>query len=169
MEYIREMLERQRTVLIRLLGLEREDGQKAAETARTEQVPAGDQGRRDGERGADALWEGALAPAMGEEMFQTPAAREALKQILSWKRTEREKTGMAVPVGGETRPYLSFGQAAPQKKVRYETGVDPTAGLATTEIREVRASGGREADPKILSRAFQRDARRYDGGYRLYE
>lgn len=35
-----------------------------------------------------------------------------------------------------------------------------------TELR--RAEGGGLSDPAALSRAFQRDARRYDGGFRLY-
>lgn len=52
-------------------------------------------------------------------------------------------------------------------------GSELPAGTAETgEVRLVtelrRTEGGGLSDAAALSRAFQRDARRYDGGFRLY-
>lgn len=184
MEYIREMLLRQRTALARLAL-----GGGGKETGETAPVPAPAQlreadlagGRTSGEAGTaggqnparrtDGQREMAI-PAAGA----SPAAGETLRQALARKSAARRAaapfglagTGeSALPgryqmgSGGET--VLSGGNGG----INLAGEAAGTVALAPERRRPGEAEAGESA--RALSRTFQRDARRYDGGFRLYD
>ena len=193
MEYIREVLERQEAALRRLL-LGRREGEtgaeRTAETARRAgrentgreaagRIPAAQETlrqaleRRSAERRAEMAGGPGLAgpgtapvPPAGQETGERlPIRREAGPAA----ETAARGAGWAAirrGAGAETRRGGRRDDKAP---VRREAGTEAAAAGEAVSVREFREgspSGGGEA--KALSRAFQRDARRYDGAFRLY-
>ena len=105
-------------------------------------------------------------------------AGETLRQELSRKSAARERAVLSSPAGaGETvLPPASYRRSAGEESGSAgRTGVTWIGGDGETEpagaLPEFRRPGeaGSGAGAKALSRAFQRDARRYDGGFQLYD
>ena len=183
MEYIRDMLLRQREVLARLMlggAADTPDASAAPEAARWDGgVPAkggtapggavsGGREVRRTQRRETALWPGLSGPE-----------GETLRQALARKSAERQRalaSGLADAEGiARALPAARRGSAGGDGRSPGGTGTARPVGDGGTEtadvLLEVRQRGAADAgaDAKALSRAFQRDARRYDGGFRLYE
>ena len=97
--------------------------------------------------------------------------------LLTGQRTEPLAEERADPSAGEWAGAAAERDAAAVRRrsaagwealARTAGEIPPEAGeiRLVTEVR--RPESGRSADPAALSLAFQRDARRYDGGFRLY-
>lgn len=162
MDYIREELLRQQALLVILLTGQRTEplaeewevrsdaGEKLLpETAPARRLRQGRSGGADGE----LPWESALPEAATLwTALADPSAGE-------WAGTAAERDAGAV---------RRSSAAAWEAPARTAGEIPPEAGeiRLVTEVR--RPESGRSADPAALSLAFQRDARRYDGGFRLY-
>ena len=162
MDYIREELLRQQTLLVILLTGQRTEPlaeerevrsdaieESLPETAPTRRLRQGRPGGAEGELSwestlpeAAALWTALAGPSAGGR-----AGEAAEKDAAAVRRSSA---------------------AAREAPGRTAGGIPPEAGeiRLVTELR--RPESGRSADPAALSLAFQRDARRYDGGFRLY-
>lgn len=185
MEYIREMLLRQRTALARLML-----GGAAEETSETVSAPAAD--RREAAVPAERGTGCSEMAAGGREVRRSAAADagegsaadtaapagETLRQALARKSAARERAVRSSPAGaGETvLPPASYRRSAGEESGSAgRTGVTWIGGDGETEpagaLPEFQRPGGTGsgAGAKALSRAFQRDARRYDGGFQLYD
>ena len=184
MEYIRETLERQQAALRRLLLGERTGG---SPEAGREAPPAGDRLppqesrteqrafrelaaqetaalRRGSEASAD---ESGRAPPGERETrasAQGPEAWEMLDQALLRRSAMRRSATGDPELAGAGIPAVppEAGRTAPAPPAA------ETADLLTISAESRWRDGGGGAEAKALSRAFQRDARRYDGGFRLY-
>lgn len=153
MDYIREELLRQQALLVILLtgqrtelAEEQEPRSDAEEAPLLETAPA----RR--------LRQGWTGGAGGEVTLEnTPPELPAAG-------------GRGAGETAESRAAVRRGPAAavPEAPGRAAGPLPLEAGeiRLVTEVR--RPESGRSADPAALSLAFQRDARRYDGGFRLY-
>lgn len=193
MEYIREVLERQEAALRRLL-LGRREGEtgaeRTAETARRAgrentgreaagRIPAAQETlrqaleRRSAERRAEMAGGPGLAgpgtapvPPAGQETGERPPIRRETGPAAETAARGAGWAAIRRGAGAETRRGGRRDDKAP---VRREAGTEAAAAGEAVSVREFREgspSGGGEA--KALSRAFQRDARRYDGAFRLY-
>ena len=194
MEYIREVLERQEAALRRLL-LGRREGETGAE--RTEEtarragredtgreaagrIPAAQETlrqaleRRSAERRAEMAGGPGLAgpgtapvPPAGQETGERPPIR---RETGPAAETAARGAGWAAIRRGAGAEAGRGGRRDDKAPVRREAGMEAAAAageaVSVREFREGSPSGGGEA--KALSRAFQRDARRYDGAFRLY-
>ena len=193
MEYIREVLERQEAALRRLL-LGRREGETGAE--RTEEaarrtgredtgreaagrIPAAQETLRQAveRRSADRRAEMAGGPGLaGPGTAPVPPAGQETGERLPIRREAGSAaetaargagwTAIRRGAGAETR---RGGRRDDEASVRREAGTEAAAAGEAVTVREFREGsppGGGEA--KALSRAFQRDARRYDGAFRLY-
>ena len=185
MEYIREMLLRQRTALARLLlgGAPEEMAETASAPAAVWQKEMAREEQGTGSVEATSAGQGArrrvAAGAAEESAADTSAlAGETLRQELSRKSAARERAVLSSPAGaGETvLPPASYRRSAGEESGSAgRTGVTWIGGDGETEpagaLPEFRRPGeaGSGAGAKALSRAFQRDARRYDGGFQLYD
>lgn len=162
MDYIREELLRQQALLVILLtGQRPEPTEEPQERSRVsgEDAPAKVVGQFLGKKGIGA---GQTFLIPEDPAAQTTALWAALSAGAS-ERHDGEMAEAAGPAAGRT------GGAATA-----ETGERPV-GSAAAENGEIRwvaqlrqAEESRPSDPAVLSRVFQRDARRYDGGFRLY-
>lgn len=192
MDYMQEELRRQREALASLLlgggcrrsGEAGEDGQGAEasfEGLGVQKEPAG----------SGHLQREVRTARPAEEDFAHPLAREEgltavkLSGRRPWtQRAERrapalETAGQAVPaefgrqgfvhMKEEGRPGLA-GIGMETGADRNEMGHIEAAPVPERRVREFfqAESGGGMAGAESLSRAFQRDARRYDGGFSLY-
>lgn len=186
MEYIREMLLRQRTALARLML-----GGAAEETSETASAQAADRreaavpaergtGRSEMAAGGREVRRSAAADAGEGSAADTAApAGETLRQALARKSAARQRaaasglagageTALPLPTyrrqaaGGEGRSPGGAGSAWPGGDEGAET-----AGVLWEVQRQGETGTGDSA--KALSRTFQRDARRYDGGFQLYD
>ena len=219
MEYIREMLLRQRTALARLmLGSGTEETPRMPETQREASFPAlaawewdgiaadgresartasaGWGVRRSEQRGAAAA--GAREDSAVEGTRGDPTAKRTRSDFAAWKTR-----GDSLPAGETLRQALSRKSAARRRAAGSglagagETALPPPASYrraaggaggstggtgsvwsggdkgaaAAGVLWEVRRPGEADsgASAKVLSRTFQRDARRYDGGFQLYD
>ena len=193
MEYIREVLERQEAALRRLL-LGRREGEtgaeRTAETARRAgrkdtgreaagRIPAAQEAlrqaleRRSAERRAEMAGGPGLAgpgtapvPPAGQETGERPPIRGEAGPAAE---TAARGAGWAAIRRGAGAEPRRGGRRDREAPVRREAGPEAAAAGEAVSVREFREgspSGGGEA--KALSRAFQRDARRYDGAFRLY-
>ena len=169
MEYIREMLLRQRTALGRLMlggGSAEEPETAAASPATTASGTGG--------------WEirgNSFAGAGADRQTGPTSAGETLRLVLARKRAEWQYTAAFGPAGtGETA------DSAGRRNPMTEDGGLSDGGGATMpgggEAEETfyflpgrRDSGaaGMMESARALSRTVQRDARRYDGGFPLYD
>ncbi len=168
MDYIREELLRQRAALARLLlGGETEQEEEPAESS---------------EEGMEAVW-----PA-GEEVFRNSRKMAAMEKIQPLWDAGRS-------AGAESwGAYGGFYEEASEMAVRRETGfgearrphrftvAEINGGRAARltgqsedifpeerlSVETVTAPFGEAEGAKEVSRIFQRDARRYDGGFTLY-
>lgn len=161
MDYIREELLRQQALLVILLT-----GQ------RTEPLAEAEERRGSGEA---AGWEAAAERMLSRErtggrraeppLEGTLPATAALRAVL-----ETSSAGGRIGAAAEKDAAVRRNSAAAAREMtgRAAGGTPPETGeiRLVTEVR--RPESGRSPDPAALSRAFQRDARRYDGGFRLY-
>ena len=177
MEYIREALERQQALLRLLMmgqsaDMERE---QAGEVPRSRPVHQAEMaGRtREAEPAPDGVPAGAASPERGREALRRPAAWETLRGARARRSTERlvwarwaDSAGTedsAAPSAGRRSGGAPASQSLPGAAAPEEEKAE------YLEVREIRrSSGAAKTEAKALSRAFQRDARRYDGSFQMY-
>lgn len=180
MDYIQNELFRQRRLWSTLL-LGKPRREEPAGEVRPES-PAGISGWGDSSA-TDGRWTGAgrTGGARGGRLFGTAeqaasgnaetvgmdgetAARTLMLTLREQSRRRRVSTAQALERRGGAWPAGETGGGAPTGSATGETGGTDPAAWAGESLRVFREM----ADPKALSRAFQRDARRYDGGFPLY-
>ena len=184
MEYIRETLERQQAALRRLLLGERTGGSPEAgreapsagdrlppQESRTEQRAFRElaaQETAELRRGSEASADESRRALPGERetraSAQVPEAWEMLDQALLRRSAMRRSATGDPELAGTGIPAVppEAGRTAPVPPAA------EAADLLTISAESRWRDGGGGAEAKALSRAFQRDARRYDGGFRLY-
>ena len=195
MNYIEELLRRQAAAFAALLrggeetepARERTDGAGSRSEERSFSAGTGmtEWNRRLAERSVRAYGETALAAGM-PQMAETAGTQAMLRRRAADGAARREPTAEALEsvltgaeadeVDGWERTGGGLGMLAGAGRTRRKGGNAPIrAGAAPgdggTEDaagwgRSVRAA--RDASAEELSREFERDARRYDGGYPLY-
>lgn len=151
MDYLREVLERQEALLRRLMAGERDTERGETETVhrteRTLQMPEGD-----GETGAHRA---AAAAAAETETVPSPDRRGMRSEPV-------EPLTEAVLLDEEALET----QAAEFRRYRRSDALwreaAPTVWLEPVSLAETAV------DVERISRAVQRDARRYDGGFTMY-
>lgn len=186
MDYVRQELLHQGAVLAALLGGGKEDGrQERAERrdaeeadagggpelwrAATETFPAG----RTVERRSDALAAGGTAAGAGE---RRPSPASAAEETAGAGRRRRapageDRTGdggrLAAPAAVKGR----FGGPAGVSETEFPEFAW-TGGAVPGGVRWWMGTGGGRsaaaAEARAVSRAVERDARRYDGGFSIY-
>ena len=183
MEYIREMLLRQRTALARLML-----GGAAEEPSETASAPAADRqeaaapaargtGRLEVTSGGREARRKSFAAAGADRQAVPASAGETLRPALARKRAERQYTAAFGPAGaGETAD--SAGRWNPMREDGRLSGGGGTAAPGGDEAEETlyllpgrwnSGAAGMMESARALSRTVQRDARRYDGGFPLYD
>lgn len=187
MDYIREELLRQQALLVILLtgrrpepAEERETRSDAGEELLPEIAPARRlrQGQTSG-AGGEQFWESSLPEAAALWTVLADPSAGGRAGEMTEKNTAGGRGGKAAEkdaAGGgageaaerDTAAVRRRSAAAWEAPARTAGEIPPEAGeiRLVTEVR--RPESGRSADPAALSLAFQRDARRYDGGFRLY-
>ena len=116
------------------------------------------------------------------EAGSSPVGWKTLERILQRGRAQRRAEAEALDFawaessfnGGSPHPSTRGGSAEEGLWAETALGQTESRGTAAETVQKVRVlhtePGGEEAaGPRALSRAFQRDARRYDGGFRLYD
>ena len=184
MNYIREELLRQQELLVVLLtGRTVRTPPEQLQTAEWEAgIWAGAGTVSDTVRGRNAadLAAVALLGTSGEhDAGEAAALRPALETLAAGQtafleaalRAADGRRGAMRQMETENMPAARGSTA--NRAALSAVGTEVPAGTAETgEVRLVtelrRTEGGGLADAAALSRAFQRDARRYDGGFRLY-
>ncbi len=183
MEYIREMLLRQRTALARLML-----GGAAEEPSETASAPAADRqeaaapaargtGRLEVTSGGREARRKSSAAAGADRQAVPASAGETLRPALARKRAERQYTAAFGPAGaGETAN--SAGRGNPMREDGHLSGGGGAAIPGGDEAEETlyllpgrwnSGAAGMMESARALSRTVQRDARRYDGGFPLYD
>lgn len=183
MEYIREMLLRQRTALARLML-----GGAAEEPSETASAPAADRqeaaapaergtGRLEVTSGGREARRKSFAAAGADRQAVHASAGETLRPALARKRAERQYTAAFGPAGaGETAD--SAGRGNPMREDGRLSGGGGAAIPGGDEAEETlyllpgrwnSGAAGMMESARALSRTVQRDARRYDGGFQLYD
>ena len=178
MDYIREELLRQQALLVVLLTGQRlepleETGQQRSDPAETAREAEERWYLQWAEKARDRRPQAPFGkPEGAAELLAALAAGEAggRARETEWPlEPERLRNG-----GAPAETAAESGRAA-VRTAKLPTGTGRAAGGLPGETGEVRlvtelyqAERGEAADPAALSRAFQRDARRYDGGFRLY-
>lgn len=183
MEYIREMLLRQRTALARLML-----GGAAEEPSETASAPAADRqeaaapaergtGRLEVTSGGREARRKSFAAAGADRQAVHASAGETLRPALARKRAERQYTAAFGPAGaGETAN--SAGRGNPMREDGHLSGGGGAAIPGGDEAEETlyllpgrwnSGAAGMMESARALSRTVQRDARRYDGGFPLYD
>lgn len=183
MEYIREMLLRQRTALARLML-----GGAAEEPSETASAPAADRqeaaapaergtGRLEVTSGGREARRKSFAAAGADRQAVHASAGETLRSALARKRAERQYTAAFGPAGaGETAD--SAGRGNPMREDGRLSGGGGAAIPGGDEAEETlyllpgrwnSGAAGMMESARALSRTVQRDARRYDGGFPLYD
>lgn len=183
MEYIREMLLRQRTALARLML-----GGAAEEPSETASAPAADRqeaaapaergtGRLEVTSGGREARRKSFAAAGADRQAVHASAGETLRPALARKRAERQYTAAFGPAGaGETAD--SAGRGNPMREDGRLSGGGGAAIPGGDEAEETlyllpgrwnSGAAGMMESARALSRTVQRDARRYDGGFPLYD
>ena len=183
MEYIREMLLRQRAALGRLML-----GGAAEEPSETASAPAADRqeaaapaergtGRLEVTSGGREARRKSFAAAGADRQAVHASAGETLRPALARKRAERQYTAAFGPAGaGETAD--SAGRGNPMREDGRLSGGGGAAIPGGAEAEETlyllpgrwnSGAAGMMESARALSRTVQRDARRYDGGFPLYD
>lgn len=178
MDYIREELLRQQALLVVLLTGQRLE--PLEETGQQRPDPA--EAVREAEERRYLQWTEKARDSRAQAPFGEPEGEAALLAALAAGEAggrAREREWPAEPErlrngGGPAATAAESGRAA-VRTAELPAGTGRAAGGLPGETGEVRlvtelyqAERGEGADPAALSRAFQRDARRYDGGFRLY-
>lgn len=186
MDYVQEELLRQRAVLAALLGGGPERDQReqeertlpeqepGPETVRAggnpwEAIPVERAGRRDS--APKGRGPGTAEPAAGERRRAAGLAEETAEPAgaarRAWAETARGGDREA-PAAGETQRRGS-GETADWDPLE-AAGAEDLAAAGAVWRRDVRSGGGGGvlAEARALSRAVERDARRYDGGFFIY-
>ena len=198
MDYVQEELRRQREALARLLlgGIvPQEDAEAAPETAEGIRDPAGQdlgrgfplRGKKEGAAGAAPETGGlsrefrdaGIFPGLLPEADSLPMAARwpeaavyglagALPEAGGLPRVDAADGGFPGPDlrgGLEWRPS---GETASRSQAVISGAGDEGGPERTVTEMVFPPAGGAAGDPKELSRIFQRDARRYDGGFSLF-
>ena len=190
MDYIREELLRQQALLVVLLTGQRLE--PLEETEKHSRTPAADLLQADAEE--SRLWEevreavGARRSRRGTGVGQSrgstweePAEAAALlwtalaagrtmegQRSPEWEELRETAAGRKAETNAAAVMSGRGGSAVPAE-IGQITGAFPAETGEVRLVTELRqAERGESADPAALSLAFQRDARRYDGGFRLY-
>lgn len=178
MDYILEMLTRQRMALARLLlggrGTEKEQAQpEAADAVWTEVLPAEQAGQPPEVRPEERSLAGepmAVRPAAFREVGGAEPADASVSSS-----DPREREGRAGGQGdgpgslrGLRRQTGLRPGAEPAVRPEETLWEDGPAGRAIQITEVVVSNGGRAGGAAELSREVERDARRYDGGFRMY-
>lgn len=157
-DYLREVLERQEALLRRLLTGERDTERGATETAcgaeRVLQLPEG---------------EGETRPSGGGEARGHRAAAAAAAETVTEHATDLRRdsvgaTELLAVDGSETEALET--QAADFQRYRHADALWRDAAPAVWLGAALPAEAA--VDVEHISRAVQRDARRYDGGFTMY-
>ena len=139
-------------------------------TAAWDKTPAGRNGGRSGlipvpaafawNIPAEAAGTGAAVPTAAEQRRQRTLAAAV--------RDDGTPGGRERTEGARTRPAGGNGGSIPPRRRAAAGSAPAEAGeiRLVTELQQTTAA--EHTDPAALSRAFERDARRYDGGFRLY-
>ena len=174
MEYILEELLRQRKALAVLMNggsLERQDGSGEEPAARRS-----DGGMAVDETASDAYMEsagvenGRLGSVRrdGDETTSGEAAGEVLdedsRDASGWQVRERERGAASAGRTGWRLERLDSGERALVRNTGMPGGSGAVEAVSVREIPQWDG-GAAETDARALSRAVQRDARRYDGGF----
>ena len=169
MDYLRELQRRQSALLVRLLTME-SSREGSDETDATSQRLAAEQSLRQGKRsGREAS---SMTPGEKERAAVLPEGEAALKAIsevreplrAAEKRREEEKGGAAgVSAAEETEPQAMVFYRNQQTNRVWRS---PVTSMGV--FPEAAEAGGSGTDAEALSRAVQRDARRYDGGFTIF-
>ena len=183
MEYIREMLLRQRTALARLMlgGASEEPSETASAPAADRQEAAAPAergtGRLEVTSGGREARRKSFAAAGADRQAVHASAGETLRPALARKRAERQYTAAFGPAGaGETAD--SAGRGNPMREDGRLSGGGGAAIPGGDEAEETlyllpgrwnSGAAGMMESARALSRTVQRDARRYDGGFPLYD
>ena len=184
MEYIREMLLRQQAALGRLMlggGSTEEPEAAAASPAPERMSPAApapwETGRTAAGTGGREARRKSFAAAGADRQAVPASAGETLRPALARKRAERQYTAAFGPAGaGETAD--SAGRGNPMREDGRLSGGGGAAIPGGDETEETlyllsgrwnSGAAGMMESARALSRTVQRDARRYDGGFPLYD
>ena len=184
MEYIREMLLRQRAALGRLMlggGSTEEPEAAATSPAPERKSPAApdpwETGRAAAGTGGREARRKSFAATGADRQAVPASAGETLRPALARKRAERQYTAAFGPAGaGETAD--SAGRWNPMREDGRLSGGGGTAAPGGDEAEETlyllpgrwnSGAAGMMESARALSRTVQRDARRYDGGFPLYD
>lgn len=179
MDYVQSVLARQRR-LLSLLLLGREQGMGREEAPRqaaysSAQAPAAPDAsifqrlwREDAKQpegtADESVWSGASAARIQESRARSTALRrQAVTQTLEQRYGQMPESGTVHMTGGgisgdSSVQTAGVWSAAAAGVGRRETQAAPAAAAGTWEALSAQA----------VSLAFQRDARRYDGGFSLY-
>ena len=185
MEYVQEALERQEAALKRLLlGLRREEYTADEAAVHSRQVEPEENSRmREFATRGEHVSAGMIGRGGGGagEAGASPVGWKTLERMLRRGSVQRRAEAEALDFawaessvkGGSPHPSRG-GSAGEGLWAETALGQTESRGTAAETVQKVRVlhtePGGEEAaGPRALSRAFQRDARRYDGGFRLYD
>lgn len=164
MDYIREELLRQRAALTRLLlgsGRNREEEEREKDPAR-EEIPSAEEEYFRNSRTLAALENvrvGRTEPAVQNRFWREQP--EEMAEAMRYRERTGERVGEFPARVPETMPVYrrSYGITTG------ETAVEEMVSVVTEDMTAAAAEAVRA---KELSRIFQRDARRYDGGFTLF-
>lgn len=183
MDYIQSVLTRQRQLLsLLLLGGEREAAEDAASAGDVWQTEDAGAGTVSAVSPAGIFQAGGVLPAQGNRASDGyPAAWRAARasvgravEFPGGALSGGAAAAGAVPGGqapvGEAAAYGGDTAAGESRPVSYvlpsAAAVPGRAGAGVWDT--AAASAGAAVSARALSRAFERDARRYDGGFSLY-
>lgn len=163
MDYVQEELLRQQVLLSALMngvsGKEREDAPLQAERAAAVESALQKISAGTGLWGGSGQGDGPETKALRVRMSDGETDPE--ENRTAGRRTTGTVAGRT---GSLSRRETGSGSVG-------RVGSGPTGGTGTGRGRWVsvsRQTAGKSADPQTVSRAIQRDARRYDGGFTIY-
>ena len=176
MNYIREELLRQQALLVVLLTGQRPEPpqeQRERDTASQTEPSPGSSGMARSRRRTAGAGSGPLL--LEDDGAETAALWAALDGgSARHQAAEREASAAGPTRRGDPGLWETAGTAGMEGPGPGTQAAPSFSGLPA-ENREVRlvtelhrAEDRTQSNPEALSRAFQRDARRYDGGFRLY-
>ena len=164
MDYVREELLRQQALLSVLMNGVSSEREREDESSRTERRTALEQSLRKASAGTGLLGESGRGDGPETEALRVRVSDdEAVPEgnRAAGRRTTGTAAGRTASLSRRERGSGSAGRA----------GSGPAGGAGTGGGRWVsvsRQTAGKSADPQAVSRAIQRDARRYDGGFTIY-
>ena len=163
MDYVQEELLRQQVLLSALMngvsGKERENAPLQAERTAAMEAVLRKASAGTGLLGESGRGDGPETEALRVRVSDDEAVPEGNRA--AGRRTTGTAAGRTASLSRRERGSGSAGRA----------GSGPAGGAGTGGGRWVsgsRQTAGKTADPQAVSRAIQRDARRYDGGFTIY-